>query len=301
MGTAANVLRRPEGSADAVLVLVLQTACQIADTGRSDRELVDVEEQWSQAGVDLSRDAWIALDASGDAIGYAFVHGGRAVVDVHPRGRTRGLGAELRELVEARALEQRAPELEQTVAGGNRPAERLLELAGYRPVHHTWRFERPLDVLPPPASWPTGITAREPRGDEDLAGVLALLDRSHVTTPDGHPLALDRFHAEHLAPELLDPDLCVVAFRGQRLVGAAIAETWDESDGSIVALIVDHDERGHGVGHALLLAVLGRLRDRGLHTAVLHDGGREAVVPSLYEDVGMRAVWRQTSWLKRLR
>ncbi|MGB2712454.1 MAG: hypothetical protein WBC33_13180, partial [Conexibacter sp.] len=86
-------LRAPGGSdAEAVLVLMLLTACQVADTGRSDRELADVMEQWGQEGVDLARDAWLARDAGGDAVGYAFVHERRGEVWVHPRARGRGLG-----------------------------------------------------------------------------------------------------------------------------------------------------------------------------------------------------------------
>jgi mycothiol synthase len=303
MALPANIrLRRPSGSGeDAVLALVLLTACQIADTGRSDRELVDVEEEWAQEGVELERDAWIALDAGGDAIGYAFVHDGRAEVSVHPRARGLGLGNALREAAEARAVETRTPELMQVVAGGNRPAERLLENSGYVPVHHAWRMERPLDVAPAPPRWPSGVAMHELHGDGEAAEVLALLERSGATLPDGRPLALDRFHSEHLAPELLDPELCVLARQGDELVGVAICETWDECDGSIVQLAVDRPNRRRGIGHALLLAALGRLREHGLSTAVLHVGADQPTLPSVFADVGMRPVWRQTSWRKRLR
>ncbi len=295
-------LRRPDDAdADAVLVLMLLSACQVADTGRSDRELADVLEQWDQPGVELARDVWIAQDTGGDAVGYAFVHDGRADVSVHPRARTRGLGAHLRQLVETRAVENGASTLLQVVAGGNRPAERLLELAGYQPVHHVWRMERPLDVVPPPAHWPAGVSAHALRDDGDAAEVLALLERSEATLPDGRPLRLDRFHAEHLTDELVDPELCVLAHRRDRLVGAAICETWDESDGSIVQLAVDPAERGQGIGRALLLAALARLRDHGLATAVLHVGADQPTAPALYAESGMRPAWRQASWLKRLR
>ncbi|HEX5146215.1 MAG TPA: GNAT family N-acetyltransferase, partial [Conexibacter sp.] len=97
-------LHHPAGSdEDAVAVLVLTTACQVADTGRSDRELVDVIEEWKGADVDLAHDAWLAEDSGGEMIGYAFVSPPEAEVRVHPRARGRGLGSHLRELVEARA------------------------------------------------------------------------------------------------------------------------------------------------------------------------------------------------------
>ncbi|HEX7290124.1 MAG TPA: GNAT family N-acetyltransferase, partial [Conexibacter sp.] len=215
MGPPAGVrLHHPAGSdEDAVAVLVLTTACQVADTGRSDRELADVIEDWDRPGADLARDAWIAEDGSGETIGYAFVAPPQAEVRVHPRARGRGLGSHLRQLVEARALERGAGELQQSVAAGDRAAERPLELAGYRPVWHTWRLERPLDVAPEPASWPSGVTDAALEDDGGVAQVLALLERSDARGPDGDPLALDVFHAEHLEGERLDSGLCVLACR----------------------------------------------------------------------------------------
>lgn len=304
MALSAQVqLSHPAGSdAEAVLVLVLLSAGQVADTGRSDRELADVLEAWGQDGVDLARDAWLALDAGDDAIGYAFVHEGHAEVCVHPRARERGLGTQLREVVEARAREAGTSTLVQVVAGGNRPAERLLEQSGYVPVHHTWRMERPLDVAPPTPRWPSGIATRtlRPEGESDAAEVLALLERAHAMDADGMALALDVFHDEHLASDLLDPELCLLAHRRDRLVGAAICETWDESDGSIVQLVVDPEERHQGIGRALLLASFSRLREHGIGTAVLHVGARDAAVPELLASAGMRPAWRQTSWVKQL-
>lgn len=298
---ASIELTRPSGSdTEAVLVLVLLTACQVADSGRSDCELADVQEQWAQPGVDLALDGWIARDAGGDAIGYAFVHDGDAQVRVHPRSRGLGLGDELRRLVEARALERGARELVQEVTGGHRPAERLLERTGYVPVHHRWRMERPLDVPPPPAAWPSGVAAHPFRGDGDGAAVLALLERSTARLPDGQLLTLHAFHAEHLADDRVDPELCVLAYERDQLVGAAIGETWDDSDGSIVQLVVDPAERGRGIGRALLLSSFERMRERGLHVAVLHVGSREPTAPPLYEAVGMRPAWRRTRWRKRL-
>ena len=295
-------LSHPTGSdEEAVLVLVLLTACQVADTGRSDRELADVQEEWQQEGLDLSRDAWIALDAGGDAIGYAIVFDGQAEISVHPRARGRGLGAQLLELVEARAAETGTTSLLQVVPAGNRPAERMLERSGYAAVHHTWRMERPLDVAPTAPRWPSGVAPHTFRdGDGDAAEVLALLERSAAEDPDGSLLALDVFHDEHLSHDLLDPELCVLAHRRDRLVGAAICETWDETDGSIVQLVVEPAERGKGIGRALLLAAFARLREHGIGTAVLRVGSRDAQAPKLVEAAGMRPVWRQTSWVKQL-
>jgi len=298
-------LHRPAGTdEDAVAVLVLTTACQVADTGRSDRELADVIEDWDRPGADLARDAWIAEDSGGETIGYAFVSPPQAEVRVHPRARGRGLGSHLRELVEARAGERGAAELEQCVAAGSRIAERPLELAGYQPVWQTWRLERPLEVASEPTSWPTGVTEATLEDEHGVAQVLALLDRSDARGTDGEPLQLDVFHAEHLAEERLDSDLCVLACRRDQLVGAAICESWNDADGTVVQLAVGPGERAEPLLRALLLEAFARMRKRGIETVVVPVGGlprgHGPALPEPYASIGLRPVWQQTTWRKRL-
>jgi mycothiol synthase len=298
-------LQHPEGSdEDAVAVLVLTTACQVADTGRSDRELADVLEDWDKPSADLARDAWIAQDSGGETIGYAFVAPPQAEVRVHPRARGRGLGSHLRELVEARAAERGAGELQQSVAAGNRTAERPLELAGYRPVWHTWRLERPLDVAPAAPSWPSGITDAPLDDEHGVAQVLALLERSEARGADGEPLALDRFHIDHLEGDRLDSELCVLACRRDEVVGAVICESWNDTHGSVVQLAIDAGERPEPLARALLLAAFARMRRRGIETVVAAvgapAGNRGPAVPEPYTAVGLRPAWQQTTWRKRL-
>lgn len=294
-------LRRPAGTdEDAVAVLVLTTACQVADSGRSDRELADVLEDWDRPGVDLARDAWIAQDSGGETIGYAFAAPPEAEVRVHPRARGRGLGSHLRELVEARAAERGARELQQRVPAGNRLAERPLEEAGYEPVWQTWRLERPLDVAPALPSWPDGVAPAALDDERGAAEVLALLERSRALGADGEPLALDRFHAEHLADERLDAGLCVLACRRDRLVGATVCESWNDADGIVVQLAVAPDEPYEPLSRALLLEAFARMRARGIETVVAPVGARDGDVPDAYASVGLRPVWQQTTWRKRL-
>lgn len=297
-------LHRPAGGdEDAVAVLVLTTACQVADTGRSDRELADVIEDWERSG-DLERDAWIAEDSGGETIGYAFVAPPAAEVRVHPRARGRGLGSHLRELVEARAAERGADVLEQSVPAGDRLAERPLELAGYQPVWHTWRLERPLDVAPEPPSWPSGVRAAALDDEQGVAQVLALLERAEATGADGEPLQLDAFHAEHLAEERLDSGLCVLAYRRDELVGAAVCESWNDADGIVAQLVVAPGERPGPLARALLLEAFARMRARGIETVVVPVGAeadpRGPQLPEPFPSVGLRPVWQQTTWRKRL-
>lgn len=295
-------LHHPAGTdEDAVVALVLTTACQVADTGRSDRELADVLEDWARPGVDLAQDAWLAEDGAGETVGYAFVAPPDAEIRVHPRARGLGLGSHLRALVEARAAQLGADELRQRVPSGDRMAERPLEQSGYEPIRQAWRLERPLDVAPEPRSWPAGVTADEIADDADAAEVLALLERAAAVDADGEQLALDRFHAEHLVDERLDRGLCVLARSGEQLVGVAICESWNDADGIVVQLAVEVDGTGidaDELRRALLLAAFTRMRERGVETVIVPVAGVGAAIPELYASVGLRPVWQQTTWRK---
>lgn len=293
-------LRRPTDD-DAVLVYVLANACDAADFGRSGRELADVHERWEQPGVDLSHDAWILVDAGGDALAYALLTGTEAEILVHPRARTLGLGSHLRELIEARAAELGLDELEQLVVGGNRTAERQLEAAGYEADGHVWQLERPLEVLTDLPSWPRGIAARRLRDADDAVEVHALFERAvaDVVPAGARPRSLQKFAEDHLADDRLDPDLWVLAHQRERLVGAAICETWDERSGEITLLAVEPETRNRGVGRALLLSSFELLRERGATSVTIRVHGADERVLELYASVGMRPVWRQTRWRKR--
>lgn len=309
MGLPAGVrLHRPTGTdEDAVTALLVTTACQVADTGRSDRELADILEDWGRPGVELAHDAWLARDGAGETVAYALAAPpdaeacAEAEICVHPRARGMGLGSHLRELVEARARARGAGALRQRVPTGNRMAERPLERSGYRPTGHSWRLERPLDVAPPRPAWPTGATPAELGGDRELAAVLALLERAGARDPHGEPLALDRFHAERLADERLDRGLCALARRGDRLAGVAIGESWNDADGVVAQLAVDPGEPDRdALAHALLLEAFARMRARGLGTVVVPASGAGPDPPAPFAAVGLRPAWQQTTWRKRL-
>ena len=253
-------------------MLVLTTACQVADIGRSDRELADVIEEWDRPGADLARDAWIAEDSGGETIGYAFVAPPDAEVRVHPRARGRGLGEHLRELLEARAAELGAGELAQRATAGDRAAERPLELAGYEPLWQTWRLERPLDVAPEPPNWPAGVTptpldderrrrrgARAARARRRRRPGRRRRSRSTASTPSTSPTSASTAAC------------CVLATAATQLVGAAICESWNDTDGIVVQLATD-PRRAARAAHARTAAggvrAHARARDRDGRRAV---------------------------------
>jgi ribosomal protein S18 acetylase RimI-like enzyme len=137
---------------------------------------------------------------------------------------------------------------------------------------HDWRHERSSFELNRAATddwqlaepkWPDGVTLRDFTND-DAAAVYHLIyvDAAWASVP-GHP------HREYepwrslFITEHTTPDQQVLAWRGDRLVGAAIGRIFGDGMGWIAQLAVATDERGNGLGRALLLEGLRRRRAAG--------------------------------------
>jgi ribosomal protein S18 acetylase RimI-like enzyme len=111
--------------------------------------------------------------------------------------------------------------------------------------------------------WPDGITVRG-FAPEDAAAVhhLIYIDAGWAEIP-GHPHRDYEEWRSIFVTEHTIPDQQVLAWRGERLVGIAMGRTWDDGTGWISQLATAKDERGRGLGRAMLLDALARRRAGG--------------------------------------
>ena len=183
-------VRAPEpGDARAVLDLIV--ARDIADLGRPDYTLEDVQADWAAPGVDPALDAWLVEDGD-EPLGYALLDDrGAALVTVPPASEGRGVGTALREAAEARAIARGEALVRQYVPTANEAARTHLLEAGYWPAFSYFRMRMQLaDAPEPPSDVPVrtfdrgtddgpvhaprrGGDGRRPRRRAALAGVLA--------------------------------------------------------------------------------------------------------------------------------
>ena len=83
------------------------------------------------------------------------------------------------------------------------------------------------------------------------------------------------------------PDLQVLAWRGDRLVGVSTGRIFSDGTGWIAQLAVAKDERGNGLGRALLLDGLRRRRDAGATVLGLAVQAENRNALDLYLDAGL--------------
>jgi ribosomal protein S18 acetylase RimI-like enzyme len=289
---------RPPEPGDARAVLDLIVARDIADLGKPDYTLEDVQTDWAAPGIDLARDAWLVED--GDApLGYALLDDrGAALVTVPPASEGRGVGTALREAAEARAIERGEALVRQFVAASNEAARTHLLEAGYWPAFCYFRMRMDLADAPPP---PADVPVRPFNRGTDDGPVHALVEDAMAGVPGNEPRSLESWQAAKVDKEGWDPSLWLLHDDADGLAGVALCERWEEGVGYVDYLAVAARSRGRGLGRAMLLHGLAALRAAALTVAELSVQGENASATRLYESVGMAPVWTIERWEKPLR
>jgi ribosomal protein S18 acetylase RimI-like enzyme len=124
-----------------------------------------------------------------------------------------------------------------------------------RPVSNDWDIAEPV--------WPEGVEVREFTPD-DAAAIYHLIyvDAGWAEVP-GHPHREFADWRSIFITEHTKPEVQTLAWRGDRLVGVATGRIFSDGTGWIAQLAAANDERGRGLGRALLLDGLRRRRAAG--------------------------------------
>jgi GNAT superfamily N-acetyltransferase len=288
---------RPPRPTDADAVLAVMRARDVADIGRPDFTLEDLQADWSAPGVDLERDAWVVEDAGGAIVAIAQLVGDDALVYVHPEACGAGIGTTLRERAEERARERGTAVLRQPIPVANEAARALLLDAGYWPAQHYLRLVMDLSGAPPA---PAGAPIRTFERHRDEVAVHALVQECMGEVEGYVAETLEVWRAQRIAKQGWDPAVWLVLEDAEGVAGAALGESWEGAVGYVAYLVVAPRARGEGHGRALLLALFDAFRRTGLHSAELSVHGANRGAARLYESVGMRSSWEAERWEKAL-
>ena len=245
-------------------------------------------------------------DGDGTAVaGYAHldptdpVDGASAELVVHPDHRGHGYGhALVAATIEATDDLTGGDGRLRLWAHGDHPAARKLASSmGFEEVRHLLQLRRPLAEPLAPVDLPAGVLLRTFRPGEDDDAWLALNALAFRDHPEQGKWTADDLHAR-MAESWFDPEGFLVAERGGRLVGFHWTKVHGgdhptgeqghghEPIGEVYVVGVDPAEQGNGLGRALTLAGLHRLRTHRLRQAMLYVEADNEPALAVYQRLG---------------
>ncbi len=289
---------RPTSPADLEPVVELVARANLVDLGSRETSVEEVREDWARPGYDT----WVAEEA-GALVGYVYLFErspGLGYVDgyVDPDLRGRGTEQTLVRTAEARARERglaTANAFAVTAAMGT-----LLEREGYRLARHHFNMTIDLDAAPPPPEWPPGVTARTFVPGSDDEPVHELMNEAFRDEHGYVPDTLERWRERLMETEMFDPELWLLAYEGDALVGAALSYVYP-TGGWVQGIGVREAARRRGLGLALLRATFAAFWQRRVTAVALSvDADNPTGATRLYERAGMRVAFRVDRYEKAL-
>jgi ribosomal protein S18 acetylase RimI-like enzyme len=273
---------------------------------------------WTAPGVDLEREFGVVLAPGGEIAGYFLISSdpphtsvftiGAVALEHHGRGIGTAIVEELARRAEGYAA--LAPAGEPVIWRMGALAEEplvagLLRAQGFTEARVFWMMQRRFDGPPEPPAAVPGVEFElvEPGREAEVYDCLAEAFEDHYG--DGLAAPDVWLHTHVTAVEQHDASLWHVARRGGRIVGALLAlERADENPefGYVELLGVRREERGRGIGEALLRRSFVQLYERGRAGVMLGvDSESSTGAHRLYERAGMTAEPRFSNWERVIR
>jgi mycothiol synthase len=292
---------------DAQSITDLVALCDIEDIGEPDITLSDVLDMWSS--IPIETDAWIAVSATDDIIGYGFVEvTGENRMDtcvfVHPQFKNQGIGSLLLEKVEARAHvlaegKEGKQKLMNQLSFTNTAARKLVEDRGYQFSRLYERMKIELEEQPNQYLLPEGITLKPFKPDHDEEILFTIYDE---TFQDSWGYTKKDFSTwiSQKKGDGYDPSLWFLVWKDSKPAGFLMSRM--QEDGLFIDLLgVKREYRKHGIGKALLLHTFGIAYQHNQKTILLYvDSDSLTNANRLYQSVGMRPHSQTAVYMKEL-
>jgi len=252
-------------------------------------------------GEGLDRHLLVVDPGTGETVGYAHldptdqVAGAAAELVVHPAHRSHGVG---RALIEAALRLSPDGRLRLWAHGDHPAARRLAASLGFHEVRRLEQWRRSLFSPLPPVELPPGVGLRSFRPGADDDAWLTLNARAFAGHPEqGAWTARDL--RVRTGESWFDPDGFLLAEEDGELIGFHWTKVHGGSThgegpsrhahdpiGEVYVIGVDPDHQGRGLGRALTVAGLARLRGQGLPQAMLYVESDNAPARATYRTLG---------------
>jgi len=315
------------GEADLEAIANLINACDAVDQLDEGISVSELRQEFDEPSVDKARDLCLWEDADTQLVGFGqlWIPPTGEVIDgylwfrVHPRARGGDLERQImawgerrmREVSQERSVPVKlrsSTRAEQSDSPSYTLRDRiaLLEHYGFTADRYFFSMERSLYEPIPEPDLPLSFTIRQVKSNEDDEAWVELFNQSFIDHWNHHDLTLESYKHwvsdPNYKPEL---DLVAVAANGtftafcQCHIRLEDNKRSGRNEGWISTLGTRRGFRRMGLGRAMLLAGMQRLKTAGVDTARL---GVDTENPSgagrLYESVGFRKMYTRIMYVK---
>jgi mycothiol synthase len=308
-----HTIRRPRAE-DAAAIHELSAACDMAALGVSDTTLGDVEEVLAEPELDLDRDGWLAHDADGRLLAWAWAVGLGASdlveIEVSVRPGVDGLAERLWPLVLDRARELARERGHDTATAdvvvyrADEAKRALAEKYGFEPSTSFYRMRIDFDGPVEPPAEPPGLTLHTGESDAIRREAHRVQQEGFADhygfVPSGYDLWFER-RQQQSANDWSQLILARVDGRPAAVLHGNDQFVVDQHCGYVATLAVLPEFRGRGLGRFLLRRAFAADVARGRKGTILHvDSNNVTPALGLYESAGMRPVLIMDVWRRRI-
>ena len=307
------------GESDLTAIAHLMNTCEKVDRLDEGTSISELQQEFNQPSRNLARDICLWEDAGGKLIGFALLSisetgepiDGSLWFRVHPEARGGDVEAaivawgegQMREV----AKERHTPvKLRSSARAQDADRISVLTNCGFKADRYFCRLARSLSEPIPEPQFPEGFTLRLFPGQQDAEAWVEMYNQSFIDHWNHHDLTVELFKHDLAQPSYRkDLDLIAVAADGTFAAFCYCEINSEECDrtrrnqGWIMYLGTRRGFRKIGLGRAMLLAGLQRLKIAGVETAIL---GVDAANPSgalrLYESAGFHKIRDSISYVK---
>ncbi|MEO6862682.1 MAG: GNAT family N-acetyltransferase [Microcoleus sp.] len=312
-------IRSYAGESDLVAIADLINTCEEVDRLDEGTSISELEQEFKQPSRDLARDICLWEDAGGKLIGFAelSISEPGEVIDgwlwwsVHPEARCKDVEVaavawgetRMREVAQERGARVK---LRSWARAENADRISVLTSCGFKVDRHFCRMALSLSEPIPEPQFPEGFALRLFPGEQDAAAWVELYNQSFIDHWNHHDLTVEKFkHELTQATYRNDLDLLAVAADGTFAAfccGGISPEKCDRTgrnEGWIIILGTRRGFRKLGLGRAMLLAGLQRLKAAGVETAIIGvDTANPCGALGLYESAGFHKIRDLISYIK---
>lgn len=307
------------GDRDLDAIAHLINTCEEVDRLDEGTSIAELQQEFNAPSLDVARDIRLWEDAEGKLIGFAqlsFSEPGE-VIDgwlwfrVHPDARSGDVEAAAIAWGEVRMREvsaMRGGRVKLRTYARAEDCDRIsvLTSCGFKVDRYFCRMARSLSEPIPEPHFPEGFALRQFPGEQDAAAWVEMFNQSFIDHWNHHDLTVDKFKHELAKPDYRnDLDLIAVADDGtfvsfcSCLICVEECDRTGRNEGWIACLGTRRGFRKMGLGRAMLLAGLHRLKAAGVATAILGvDAENSSGALHLYESAGFHNIRDSISYVK---